>query len=157
MKGVFVKRPDGALAAVDHDAELLLAGIAVGSGVTLEGRRARSIAFHRKFFALLKLAFDVWDPDPLDRYGPMSVGKEFERFRKDVLILAGHFTSVWSLEGELRLEAKSLAFANMDELEFGQVYASVLNVVWSRVLRAANYASEAEVERVVGELLRFES
>ena len=39
---------------------------------------------------------------------------------------------------------------------FEQVFRAVLTVVWERVLKAAGYATEEEVERVVNELMRFE-
>jgi hypothetical protein len=58
--------------------------------------------------------------------------------------------------GELRLEAESLSFSSMDDERFEQVFRAVLTVVWDRVLKAAGYASEEEVERVVNELMRFD-
>ncbi|WP_275890773.1 hypothetical protein [Burkholderia sp. LMG 13014] len=36
------------------------------------------------------------------------------------------------------------------------MFRAVLTVVWNRVLKAAGYASEEEVERVVNELMRFD-
>ena len=39
---------------------------------------------------------------------------------------------------------------------FQQVFKAVLNVVWKHVLQQAGYKSDADVERVVEELLRFE-
>jgi hypothetical protein len=44
----------------------------------------------------------------------------------------------------------------MDDERFEQVFRAVLTVVWDRVLKAAGYASEEEVERVVNELMRFD-
>lgn len=156
MKGVFQKRPDGSLVPADDLAEKILTSIKVGEGLSLEAKKARNVRFHRKFFVLLNLAFEVWEPDPCSRYAALGVRKEFEKFRKDIVVLAGHFIETWSLDGELTLEAKSISFANMDELEFREVYSSVLSVVWSRIMRHANYESEADVDRVVNELLRFD-
>ena len=44
----------------------------------------------------------------------------------------------------------------MSEERFETVFRAVLTVVWNRELKAAGYASEEEVERVVNELMRFD-
>ncbi len=155
MKGVFQKMPNGYLVPADETAEKLVRSVRVGEGVSLEGKKARNVRFHRKFFALLNLAFDAWEPDPESKYAVLGVTKNFEVFREDITILAGHFHESWDLNGNLHLKAKSISFGNMDDLEFAEVYGSVLTVVWEKILRNANYESEAEVERVVNELLRF--
>ena len=71
-------------------------------------------------------------------------------------ILAGFYKPVYNVRGDLRLEAESLSFASMDETRFEKVYRALLTVIWNRVLRSVGYASEAEVERVIDELMRFD-
>ena len=44
----------------------------------------------------------------------------------------------------------------MSEERFEEVFNAVLNVVWSRVLKAAGYASTEDVEEVIEELMRFD-
>jgi hypothetical protein len=70
--------------------------------------------------------------------------------------IAGFFDAVTNLRGEVRLEAKSLAFHNMGEEEFERVYKAVLGVVWDRILRSKGYESPEKVDAIVQELLRFE-
>lgn len=153
---VLVKTPNGALAPADEDARALLDKLKAGQGVRATIRRARNVRFHRKAFALFKLAFDVWEPvEPLE-YKGVPVAKDFDRFRKDITIMAGFYKAVYNARGELRLEADSLSFASMDEDRFEQVFRAVLTVVWNRVLRNAGYESPDEVERVVNELMRFD-
>jgi len=153
---VLVKTPNGALAPADESARALMDKIKAGQGVRATVRRVRNVKFHRKAFALFKLAFDAWKPvSPLE-YKGLPVAKDFDRFRKDMTILAGFYKPVYNVRGELRLEAESLSFASMDEERFEQVFRAVLTVVWERVLKSVGYASEDEVERVVNELLRFE-
>lgn len=151
-----MKSPAGALVPADGEAQELLTKVRLGQGVRCKITRVRNLLFHRKMFALFKLAFDVWEPEPVE-YKGQPVAKDFDRFRKDMTILAGFFKTVISARGEVRLEAESLSFGSMSEERFEQVYKAVLNVVWSRVLRLAGYQDEAEVERVVEELLRFDS
>lgn len=156
MDVVLVKTPNGALAPADEEARALIEKLKAGQGVRATIRRARNVKFHRKAFALFKLAFDVWEPvEPLE-YKGVPVAKDFDRFRKDMTILAGFYKAVYNARGEVRLEAESLSFAAMSEERFETVFRAVLTVVWNRVLKAAGYASEEEVERVVNELMRFD-
>ena len=71
-------------------------------------------------------------------------------------IMAGFYEPVFDAAGRARLVAESLSFSTMTEDRFQQVYRAVLGVVWNRILKRAGYRTEAEVERVVEELLRFE-
>jgi hypothetical protein len=153
---VLVKTPGGALAPVDDGARAFIESLKAGQGVRATVRKARNVKFHKKAFALFKLAFDVWEPITPLEYKGLPVAKDFDRFRKDMTILSGFYKAVYNARGELRLEAESLSFSNMDEERFEQVYRAVLTVVWNRVLRAKGYASEDEVERVVNELMRFD-
>lgn len=156
MKAMFQKVKGNLLAPVDPSAEKFLAGLKLGDGANVEVTKARNVRFHRKFFALLQLAFDVWEP-PADRtYKGETIGKEFESFREDILILAGHREANFGIDGAVKFKAKSISFAKCDEYEFNDVYASVLKVVWDKILRHAQFASEQEVEQVVNQLLAFE-
>lgn len=153
---VLVKTPGGALAPADEEARALVEKLKAGQGVRATIKRARNVRFHRKAFALFKLAFDVWEPVTPLEYQGLPVAKDFDRFRKDMTILAGFYKAVYNARGEVRLEAESLSFASMDEERFEAVFKAVLAVIWNRVLKAAGYASEEEVERVVNELMRFD-
>lgn len=110
----------------------------------------RNPKFHRKFFALMQVGFDAWDPGLEATHKGEPVAKHFERFRKDVTIMAGFYEPTFALDGTLELEAKSIAFANMDDAEFERVYSAVADVLLAKVLR--NYTREdldAQVERVL--------
>jgi hypothetical protein len=154
MRGMFRKRSDGALEAADVNAQKFLESIRVGVGVSVEAKRARNYRFHCKFFKLLELAFDIWQPTE-KQYKSEPIAKNFERFREDILIMAGHYDAVFGIGGHVRFSAKSISFANMDEDAFQDVYQSVLNVVWDKILREANYASPDEVEEIVNQLLHY--
>ena len=157
MDIMLVKTPGGALAPVDAEAREMVDKLKLGQGIQASVRRARNVRFHRKGMALFRLAYDVWEPlTPLE-YKGLPVAKDFERFRKDMTILAGFYKAVYNARGEVRLEAESLRFSSMSEERFEEVFNAVLNVVWSRVLKAAGYASVEDVEEVIEELLRFDS
>lgn len=153
---VLTKTPAGALIPADAPSAEFVQKLKVGSGLRGEFKRQRNPRFHRKVFALFQLAYDIWDA-PVLEYRGQPVAKNFDRFRRDLTILAGHYEAATNLRGEVRLEAKSLSFGSMDDDEFGKVYASLLNVVWDRVLKAYGYTSTAQVDHIVENLLRFES
>lgn len=145
------------LVPFDPKAEEFIRGLKAGDGVWVKVRKVRNAKFHRKFFALLNLAFDAWEPGEEGRtYRGQAVAKNFERFREDVMILAGHYDVTYKINGDIRLVAKSISFGKMDELEFNDVYRDVFNVLWDRVLEKARFASREEVERIVNQLLAFE-
>lgn len=156
MELMLMKTPAGALVPADSESQELLGKLPVGQGLRVKYSRARNLQFHRKMFALFKLAFDAWEPDGSMQYKGQPVAKDFDRFRKDMTILAGFFNPVVNVRGEIRLEAESLSFASMKEERFEQVFKAVLTAVWTRVLQTAGYRNEQEVERVLEELLRFE-
>jgi len=155
LEVVLQKRPDSLWIPADDASLAVLQGFYPGEGLRATIKRERNLARHRRFFKLLQIAFDVWEPATGTHRG-MPVVKNLERFRKDILIAAGFYEPVVNLKGEVRAEAKSMNFASMDEAEFRQVYARVLDVVWERVLRDyGRYASREEVERVAQQLLQF--
>ena len=133
----------------DESAQLL-SKIKTGSVVFADVKRPRNYLFHKKFFALLQVGFDAWEPDAVEFNG-LPAQKNFDRFRKDCVISAGYYDTVVNLKGDVRAEAKSISFGAMDESEFAELYSSVANVLLQRVLR--NYTREdldETVERILG-------
>ncbi|QFY42978.1 DUF1367 family protein [Candidatus Methylospira mobilis] len=155
MRVFAIKSPSGALIPHGDEAAELFRSLKVGHPVSVEIKRPRNYRFHKKMFALFKLAFDVWEPGEL-KYKGIVVEKEFNRFRKDMTILAGFCKPVYCINSEVRLEAESLSYSGMDADRFDLVYRAVRNVVWKHVLQHAGYRSEAEVDRVVNELMGFD-
>lgn len=150
-----MKTTSNQLAPIDQSGVDWLAKLKLGAGARVSVKKARNPAFHRKVFALFNLAFENWDAPSLEYKGE-PVAKEFDQFRKDITVLAGHYIATTNLRGEVRLKAKSLAFSEMDDEEFSVVYQSILGVVWRKVLAQRGYKSEGEVERVVAQLIGFE-
>ena len=146
-----MKGAGGALIPADPGATAFIEKLKMGGGVRAKITKVRNIGFHRKFFALLNIGFEAWET-PEGEYGGMKVEKEFERFRKDVTILAGYFTPVYNMRGEVRLEAKSIGFGSMEQDEFEAVYSAVANVLLRKVLK--NYTRD-DLDRVVENILNF--
>ena len=94
--------------------------IRTGEVIRCTFTKMRNPRFHRKYFALLKLAFDSWEPSASE-YKGMPAQKNFDRFRKDVAIASGYYDIVSNIKGEARAEAKSISFARMDDVEFASL------------------------------------
>lgn len=83
--------------------------------------------FHKKLMALIRFAF-LNMPETKHK-------KSFEVFRNDLLVLAGHYEQIFSLNGKgFKLVAKSLKYSKMNDLEKQTVYNDVCQVILERVL-----------------------
>lgn len=122
-----------------------------GSLIRAEFKKVRNPQYHRKYFALLNFAFENWEPQEATYKGQV-VEKNFERFRGDIAILAGFATPVTNIRGEVRLEPKSISFANMDETEFDMLYQASITAILKYVLK--NYSRD-DLQDVVNQLLEF--
>ncbi len=146
----FIKSSAGLLPA-DETAkawfEKLRSGVPVLAKVTVP----RNPRFHRKFFAMLHVAYDNHDwPTIQTQHGPARC--TFEQFRKYVTVKAGFFEMGATPQGKPRAEAKSIKFGKMDEAEFEQVYSAVLDVILMEFL--ANW-TDKDMERAVEAMLGF--
>lgn len=105
-----------------------------GATIIGEFHEMRNGAFFRKWWSLIQYAFDQWaDTCEPEQYKGMPIQADFERFRKDVTILAGFRAPVWNIRGELRVEAESLKWAKMTEERFGQLFEATLRALTSEV------------------------
>ena len=117
--------------------------VKAGSRVVADVKVPRNGKFHRKFFAMLRVCYDNWDKPTIQTpFGPAVCGER--TFRNDVIVMAGHGEVVVNTRGEVRMKAKSIAWANMDDAEFGDLYSAVVNVILERFLP---HWSVADVDR----------
>ena len=139
--------------ASEADAELLTK-IKVGAVVKLKLTRMRNYKYHRKYFALIDFAFSYWTPTELPdpRWPDVVPEKNFDRFRKDLIIRAGYYDATYRLNGDTRIEAKSISFANMSEDEFEKLFSATIDVVLSDV--CTQYTEEM-LRDVVEQTLAF--
>lgn len=134
-----------------------------GQPVRCKVTRIRNVDHHRKYFALLNYAFDVWEPgnsimenavSMKVMSGELEIEKNFDRFRKDIAILAGFYIATYRTDNTARIEAKSISFANMDQDEFEKLYDKTIDVIIKHVLR--NYTGD-ELRAVVEQIQEFDS
>lgn len=90
-------------------------------------KQPRNYKFHKKFFALVNMVFENQD-----RY------TSIDRLREDLTIEAGFYEEHVTFVGEIKTTAKSISFANMDEIEFSTLYNKFIDTV----IRVMNWNSE---------------
>jgi len=133
MKLLVIKTPRGLLPVYDSDMEIY-SKIPMNKEFEIEYVKKRNLKFHKKYFALLKLAFEN-----------QSDYRLLEDLRRDVIITAGWYDETVSvITGEVLKVAKSISFAQMDEVEFSQLYEKTKDVI-SRWLGIDNETIDNEI------------
>jgi len=86
--------------------------------------KPRNVMFHRKYFALLNLAFANFETE-----------NTFDDFRKEIIKRAGFYREITNFKGEKEYVAKSISFAGMDDIEFDDLYSKSLAVIFKFTLK----------------------
>jgi len=139
----------GILLPADKETQTYVGKLIRNDVITADFKKPRNYRFHKKWFALVKFAYENWTPSNFEdsRWKDVIPEKSFDRFRKDIIIMAGRFNAVYRVDGSVRIEAQSIAFGNMNEEEFSKLYDKTANVILERVL--TNYTAEQLAETVV--------
>ena len=116
----------------------------------------RNGRFFRKWWVLSEFAFGLWSERQKEGelWHGLPVLADFDRFRRDLTILAGFARPVWNARGELRVEAESLAWGSMSEERFEKLYSATINAILSKILPKAGLTEERlrqTVDQLVGE------
>ena len=122
--------------------------LAEGSVFKASITQPRNYKFLKKFFALIKFSYDAWDKPETQ-----GAAKSFDVYRDELIVLSGHYDTVFSLYGNFKLVAKSISFAKMDEKTFSELYSAAIDVILTHVLK--NYTKE-DLDDVVENILRFD-
>ena len=126
MEIQMVKQPGGVFSpAFDTDVERL-EKFKTGEVYPVEVRLARNPAFHGKVFKFFQFCFEHWSADKTDARFKSSAA-QFDTFRKNLTVLAGYKDVTFTIDGRLRVDAKSLAFNAMDQAEFEECYSALIN------------------------------
>lgn len=122
VKIEMIKQPGGILSpASDFELEKLNK-FKTGGQYQVEIKLTRNPLFHRKVFAFFQFCFEHWRSDREF----LSESKQFDIFRQHLTCLAGFYDSLIGINGEVRIEAKSLSFSSMSELEFQECYTALI-------------------------------
>ena len=151
MKAHFTKTQIG-LVPADEASREWYEKVKHGEVVSGEFKKVRNYRFLKKYFALLKIGFDQWEPGKVNsKYGVPE--KNFKRFRSDLTILAGYYETTIRLDGSVRIEPKSISFAEMEEEDFEELYSRTIDVLIKHVYNAA--MTPEEIDETVNKYLQF--
>jgi len=132
----------------DPDALAVIQGIKEGMEVQITVAKPRNAKFHRKYFALLNTAYELWDC-PI---GVEGASKDLKAFRGEIIVLSGYRDMVVKLDGTVKYTPRSISFGKMTEDEFGKLYSSSVDVILSKVL--TNY-KRADLDNAIQKVMNF--
>lgn len=156
MDLIIIKTASGLFAPYGEEAQAACAGVKVGQLLQGKFTRMRNYEFHKKFFALMQIGFDIWSDSGAGAvYKGEVIAPNLDRFRKDITILAGFYETSVRLDNTVRIEAKSIGFGSMDQIEFEQVYSKCIDVILKHVMRPGQMTEE-QLRARVDEVLRFD-
>ena len=151
MDATFLKAATGLIPADDPTREWF-------TKVKLSGMVFAKVAQPPRW--LFNYGFDYWAESAEPKvYKGQPVQPNFDRFRKDITILAGYYHPVFNIKGEIRMEADSISYAAMDETRFEQLYSKVIDVLLKKVFSRRGIGgvawTEEKLRGVVDGLLEF--
>ena len=139
MKLTLTKHPGVLIPSSDIDADKL-AKLKNGEAYDIDGTVYRNPAFHRKVFAFFHFCFEHWsDENTVAQF--MDKRAQFEFFRNQLTVLAGFRYECYTIEGELRLTPKSLAYGNMEPDEFESCYNALIQAAMKHIFKSADEAT----------------
>lgn len=133
---IFLTKALSGLVGADEEAKEAMKRWKVGETLKCSVKKPRDYRNHKRYFALLNLTFENQE-----RY------TSFEHFRKAVQIAAGHVDELVTLEGEIVLIPKSIAYDALDEMEFSKVFGETMTVCAKILGELELHVLEEEVSR----------
>lgn len=155
MKLYLRKMPGGTLVADNDETAAFLQKKKVGAVLSGDFTEPRNYKFLKKMHALFQLAYEYFGENiACDlEYKGQKVRPSYDRFRKELVILAGHYEPVFNIKGELRLEAKSISYANCTEEEAERIFSDCINAALKHIYRFV--VDEEQLRKMVDDLLAF--
>ena len=118
MEIILVKQFDNSF-KVAHDSDLeKVKKIKPLELVKCKITKPRSIKFHRKFFSLINLV-----------YNNQEQYNNIDHLRHDLTIASGFYEKRINIKGNEVVDAKSISFSKMTEMEFSELYNAILDSI----------------------------
>lgn len=111
----------------------------------------RNGKFHRKVFALLGLMYDQL-PRQQTEYKGQIIEQSFERFRKEAVILSGHYEADVTGNGEVRFEAQSISYKQCSQELIEKIYSDLIDLALRKL---GTYQNRDDLDKVVDQLMGF--
>jgi hypothetical protein len=115
----------------------------LNTGYVADIKPERDIQKHKKFFALLRIAWENL-PERFDRIYPDYRNS----FRKAVQMMAGHTDQIILPNGLIQDIPKSIDFESMDDAEFKDLYNRCVDVILQHFLKGTD---NVELQKQIAE------
>lgn len=143
MKIQMIKEPGGLFRPADDMEYEKTTKFKTGEPYEVDVKLSRNPAFLRKTMVFFRFCFNYWNGENVHKF--CSETEQFERFRKDLTILAGFYVQSVRLDGSLRTEAESLAFASMSEERFQECYLALIRAALKHIFHNADVNTENQL------------
>ena len=125
MSKIYLKRVGFHLLPTDQESLIALKKLPLDKPLSCEVKQTRNYQFHKKFMALVKIGHE--NTQMVDDKG-MPTNLPFSEYRGEVIVAAGYFDR-YMLGDRIKDVPHSIAFGNMSEDKFQEVYRAVLDVI----------------------------
>jgi len=105
-----------------------------GEQYQAEIKLTRNPKYHRLVFAFFQYCFEYWKSDRVF----LSESKQFDVFRKHLICMAGYYDELVNIHGEIRIEAKSISYSSMSQLEYEELYNSLILAVMRNIFQTSD-------------------
>lgn len=146
MKINMIKEPGGLFRPFDDMEQEKTIRFKTGELYEVDIKLTRNPGFHRKVFAFFNFCEKYWSGNEVMEHGTPEAQRK--RFRNDLTVFAGYYTPSIGIDGSINLDAKSLAYANMEQEEFEHFYTSLINAACKHIFKDAD-------ENIYNRLLSF--
>ena len=136
MKVNMVKLRGGMMQPLDDLDADEMDSLQTGEVYEVSIKRARNPQFHRKVFAFFHFCFEHWDGGDIK-----STKGQFDVFRSHLTVLSGYYDSFHTINGDTRIEAKSIAYGSMTQQEFEHFYIALTNAAMKHIFKTTDDAT----------------
>ena len=150
---IMQKQSNGALMATDAVGLEYIQSLPVGKHLGVQITQARNYKFHKLLFALLGYLFDALPKAKVEHNGQI-IEQSFQTFRREMVVLAGHYRADATRKGTLRIEPHSLSYSECSEEMAKTIYSDVIGKALE--LLGGDQTREG-LEDIVNDILRFDS
>lgn len=102
-----------------------------GSMYGIEIKEQRNYGFHKKVFAFMNYCFEFWTND--NQY--QTEQTSFDVFRANLTVLAGYKNVYYKIDGSVRVEAKSISYASMEQSDFEHYYQALIQAAMDKIFK----------------------
>ena len=143
MKISMVKMPGGSLTPASDIESEKMSRFKNVELYEVDIKLSRNVGFHRMTFQFFNYCFSYWN----DTNEYIEERTSFDMFRKEMIVLAGYRNVYHTIDGGVRVEAKSISFSAMSQDEFEALYKSLIRVAVSKIFVNCGVETEQKLLR----------